>query len=92
MRKVIVTLFLMSSMAIAQQQSNPKLSEAEALTLKTGILEQQLAEAQAKIASLNQQIALYATYQNHGWKKDEVAIQMNRDGLPEAVAKPEIKK
>lgn len=88
----LMLLYCSGPLAIAQQSaplsSSARLSNEEALTLKVGLLEQELAEANAKIAGLKQQILLYSTYQNHGWKAGEVNIKLNQEGLPEAVAAP----
>lgn len=85
--KVFTVLFL-STAAIAQTSQPVKLTTEETASLKIGMLEQALAEANAKIAVLQQQIKLYSTFSNHGWKTDGVAIQLDKDGYPEAVILP----
>lgn len=86
MRKMFIVLLLLSTAAIAQETSQPvKLTADETAGLKIGMLEQALAEANAKIAVLQQQIKLYSTYSAHGWKTDSVAIQLDKNGYPEAV-------
>lgn len=86
MRKIFIVLLLLSTTAISQESSQAvKLTADETAGLKIGMLEQALAEANAKIAVLQQQIKLYSTYSAHGWKTDGVAIQLDKNGYPEAV-------
>ncbi|WP_213807735.1 hypothetical protein [Granulicella sp. dw_53] len=66
-------------------QEAPKLTNVEALTLKVAILEHQLAEEKQTIAYLKQQQMIQSLYINHGWRAEEVRLQVNGEGMPEVV-------
>lgn len=89
--RTFLCLMLISAISFAQKPEI-KLSETESLALKVSILEQELAKSKSEILQLNQQLALVAIYQAHGWSKDQVVIKLNRDGLPEAFLIPKVDK
>jgi hypothetical protein len=93
-RYVYISILLVVSIS-AQEPARGQLSEVERVALKIGVLEQEvadtkrkLAEADSKIATLNQQILILTIQQEHGWKKGEMKFQLDPNGIPEAIPAP----